>query len=95
MATTDLDALTAEDLAADELFLLAGKDIAPAHFPHWFHRIRFKCSSCHESIFKMEAGANPITMTAMRRGEFCANCHNGTVAWEIGFTTCVRCHAGR
>jgi len=95
LATTDLHSLTPEELAADELFLLAGKDIPPATFPHWFHRIRFKCSSCHESVFRMEAGSNPITMTAMRRGEFCANCHNGEIAWEIGFPTCVRCHVAR
>jgi len=94
-ASTDLQHLTAEELAQDELFLLAGKDIPPATFPHWFHRIRFKCSSCHESLFRMKAGSNPITMTAMRRGEFCASCHDGEIAWEIGFLTCVRCHAAR
>jgi c(7)-type cytochrome triheme protein len=94
LAATTLEALGAEDLSGvDELFLLAGKDIPPATFPHWFHRVRFKCASCHPAVFEMEAGANPITMTAMRRGEFCATCHNGKIAWEIGFTTCVRCHA--
>ena len=91
-AAAESEELSPEELAADELFLLAGKDIPPAIFPHWFHRIRFKCSSCHPAIFEMKAGANPITMTAMRRGEFCAKCHNGNVAWEVAFTTCVRCH---
>ena len=86
---------TAAELAEDELFLLAGKDIPPAMFPHGIHRIRFKCSSCHESIFKMKAGANPVTMTAMRRGEFCASCHDGNLAWQVAFTTCVQCHAER
>ena len=94
VASTTTAGLGSDELAGvDELFLLAGKDIPPATFPHWFHRIRFKCASCHPAIFEMKAGANPITMTAMRRGEFCATCHNGRIAWEVGFTTCVRCHA--
>ncbi len=93
IAAIDLDSVAAAELAAqDELFLLAGKDTPPSVFPHWFHRIRFKCSSCHPAIFEMKAGSNPITMTALRRGEFCASCHNGTIAFEVGFTTCVRCH---
>ena len=24
-------------------------------FPHWFHRIRFKCKVCHEDIFILKA----------------------------------------
>jgi len=60
LAAADREGLSPEEMAADELFLLAGKD--------------------------------PITMTAMRRGEFCATCHNGKVAWEVAFTTCIRCH---
>jgi len=65
----------------------------PATFPHWFHRARFRCSVCHTDIFEMEAGANDINMDALRAGEFCAKCHNGTVAFEVGFATCTRCHA--
>jgi len=68
-------------------------EMPPAVFPHWFHRIRFKCSSCHPNTFVMEAGANPITMDSLRRGEFCSTCHDGTIAWQVGFETCVRCHA--
>jgi c(7)-type cytochrome triheme protein len=61
-------------------------------FPHWFHRIRVKCASCHPSVFEMRAGANAVTMDALRSGEFCATCHNGREAWEIGFSTCIKCH---
>src|SRR3990170_4880246 len=32
-------------------------EMPPVVFPHWFHRIRFKCKVCHEDIFVMEAGA--------------------------------------
>lgn len=69
------------------------KSYAPAVFPHWFHRIRVKCASCHPRVFEMKAGANAVTMDALRSGKFCATCHNGKVAWEVGFTTCTKCHA--
>ncbi len=68
--------------------------VPAAVFPHWFHRIRFKCYACHPSIFEMEAGANKITMDAIKEGKFCGTCHNGKIAWEVGFQTCSRCHSG-
>ncbi len=64
----------------------------PAVFPHWFHRIRFKCYACHPSITEMKAGANHVTMDDIRAGKFCGVCHNGKIAWEVGFDTCPRCH---
>ncbi len=70
-------------------------DLPPATFPHWFHRVRFRCSACHPSVFAMKAGANPVTMDAMRGGLFCAKCHSGQTAWAIGFEVCVRCHVSR
>ena len=47
----------------------AGVD--PVVFPHWFHRIRFKCKVCHEDIFILKKGANDINMAAIMSGEFC------------------------
>lgn len=67
--------------------------IAAAIFPHWFHRIRFKCYACHPTPFEMKAGANKITMDALQEGKFCGVCHNGKVAWAASFETCNRCHA--
>jgi c(7)-type cytochrome triheme protein len=64
----------------------------PAVFPHWVHRIRFKCYVCHPAIFEMKAGANAITMDAIQEGKFCGTCHNGKIAWEVSFETCNRCH---
>ena len=64
-----------------------------AIFPHWFHRIRFKCYACHPTPFEMKTGANKITMDAMQEGKFCGVCHNGKVAWAASFETCNRCHA--
>ena len=51
----------------------AGVD--PVVFPHWFHRIRFKCKVCHEDIFILKKGANDINMAAIMNGEFCGKCH--------------------
>lgn len=60
-------------------------------FPHWFHRIRFKCKVCHEDIFIIKAGANDINMNKIIQGEKCGKCHNGIVAWEPLY--CDRCHS--
>jgi len=65
--------------------------VKPVVFPHWFHRIRFKCKVCHEEIFVLKAGANDIDMMKIMNGEFCGKCHNGIVAWEPIY--CDRCHS--
>ena len=65
--------------------------VKPVVFPHWFHRIRFKCKVCHEDIFIIKKGANDINMTAIMNGEFCGKCHNGLIAWEPLY--CERCHS--
>ena len=67
-------------------------EIPPAVFPHWVHRINFKCYVCHDAIFQMKAGADQITMDAIREGKFCGACHNGKIAFPVGFYTCNRCH---
>ena len=65
----------------------------PVVFPHWFHRIRFKCKVCHPAIFKMRGGANDVNMIKIIKGEFCGKCHNGRIAWPPIY--CDRCHAGK
>ncbi len=65
-------------------------EVKPVIFPHWFHRIRFKCKVCHEDIFILKKGANDINMGAIMAGEFCGKCHNGLIAWEPLY--CDRCH---
>jgi c(7)-type cytochrome triheme protein len=65
----------------------------PVIFPHWFHRIRFRCKVCHFELgFKMRAGANDVLMTDILDGKFCGMCHNGEVAW--GPDRCDLCHSG-
>ncbi len=66
----------------------------PVIFPHWFHRIRFRCKVCHDELgFKMRAGANDIKMVDIVNGKFCGMCHNGRVAW--GADRCDLCHSGK
>ena len=65
--------------------------VKPVMFPHWFHRIRFKCKVCHEDIFIIKKGANDINMSKIMRGEYCGKCHNGLIAWEPLY--CDRCHS--
>lgn len=64
----------------------------PVIFPHWFHRIRFKCKVCHEDIFIMRQGSNDINMQKIIQGEYCGRCHNGRIAWAPLY--CDRCHSG-
>lgn len=66
----------------------------PVVFPHWFHRIRFRCKVCHSELgFKMRAGSNVITMLDIIEGRFCGMCHNGEIAWSP--ENCDLCHSGR
>jgi c(7)-type cytochrome triheme protein len=66
----------------------------PVIFPHWFHRIRFRCKVCHDELgFKMRAGANDVRMADIANGKFCGTCHNGSVAWAAD--RCDLCHSGR
>ena len=66
----------------------------PAIFPHWFHRIRFRCKVCHADLgFKFQAGGKEITMLKIIDGEFCGACHDGDIAWSV--ENCDLCHSGK
>jgi len=68
--------------------------IRPVIFPHWFHRIRFSCKSCHSDLgFQMKAGANKINMLKIINGEYCGACHNGEIAWSV--ENCDFCHSAK
>lgn len=61
-------------------------------FPHWFHRIRYRCNVCHEQIFTLKAGSNQMTMAVISQDhKMCGVCHNGSIAWEA--LECDRCHS--
>ncbi len=72
-----------------------GGGVPAAVFPHWFHRIRYKCYACHPTLFEMKAGASKISMEAIQEGKFCGACHNGKIAWGMTFESCNRCHVGQ
>jgi c(7)-type cytochrome triheme protein len=65
----------------------------PVVFPHWYHRIRFRCKVCHADLgFKFKAGGNQITMAKIIEGQFCGACHNGEISWSV--ENCGMCHSG-
>lgn len=68
--------------------------VRPVVFPHWFHRIRFRCKVCHFELgFKMRAGSNDIRMDDIINGRYCGLCHNGDIAWSAD--QCDLCHSGK
>lgn len=65
----------------------------PVVFPHWFHRVRFRCKVCHADLgFKFQAGGNRIDMLKVIDGQYCGACHNGDLAWSV--ENCNMCHSG-
>jgi len=68
-------------------------DMPPVIFPHWLHRVEFKCKVCHPAIFEMRSGSNDINMAKIAEGKFCGRCHNDTIAWAP--VQCSRCHSGK
>ena len=66
----------------------------PVVFPHWFHRVRFRCKVCHADLgFKFKAGGNEINMLKIIDGEYCGACHDGDIAWSV--ENCDLCHSGK
>ena len=66
----------------------------PVIFPHWFHRIRFRCKVCHFELgFKMRAGSNEVKMNDIIEGRFCGMCHDGQIAWSVENCTLGRAMA--
>jgi len=66
----------------------------PVIFPHWFHRIRFRCKVCHADLgFKFKAGGSGIDMLKIIDVQYCGACHNGEIAWSV--ENCNLCHSGK
>ncbi|MFQ5899958.1 MAG: c(7)-type cytochrome triheme domain-containing protein [Thermodesulfobacteriota bacterium] len=60
-------------------------------YPHWIHRIWFKCKVCHYTLEVDQKGTNDITMERIKKGEVCGKCHNGNISFDT--TECNRCHS--
>jgi len=92
LSTSDDAAAEYGDVVINNYSDTAG--MRPVIFPHWFHRIRFRCKVCHADLgFKFKAGGNDINMLKIFDGEYCGACHNGQVAW--GVENCVLCHSAK
>ena len=59
-------------------------------FPHLAHTRWLACSNCHSEIFIPKAGANPISMEKILKGEFCGRCHDKV---SFALWSCERCHS--
>lgn len=74
-----------------DILLKNTKEMPYVKFPHNSHTEWLACSNCHDKIFVPKAGANPITMEKIFRGEYCGTCHD-----RVAFIThysCERCHS--
>ncbi len=85
---------TVASFGADMILPRDSTVVAPAYpaarFPHWVHRIRYTCTTCHPETFEMRLGSTPLTMAAMQNGQQCGACHDSRTAF--GLTQCDRCH---
>ena len=68
------------------------EEYPPATFPHYVHRMQFKCHVCHDALFEMRAGSNTVSMDSIAAGKHCGACHNGKIAFAPTFNACPRCH---
>lgn len=89
--------VVAESAPGDIVFKRAGNDeselvFPPSIFPHWKHRINYRCDACHDSLFEMKSGSTTVTMDLMDQGKVCGTCHNGNQAFAVTLGSCSRCH---
>jgi c(7)-type cytochrome triheme protein len=79
-----------ETFSGDVLIRSKMKFMPDVIFPHSVHTEWLKCSTCHPRIFKKKAGATPITMSGIWKGQFCGRCHD-----KVAFPTrnCFKCHS--
>lgn len=67
------------------------REMPYVRFPHQSHTVWLDCSNCHPAPFLPKAGANPVSMSEIFRGQYCGMCHD-RVAF-ITFFSCERCHS--
>ncbi len=84
-------ALVYGDIVMDETAdAMKEGEVEAVVFPHWFHRMRFRCKVCHEDTFKSDKGTNKIDMDSISAGESCGVCHDGIIAGDA--LECESCH---
>lgn len=76
---------------SEDIIIKAKMDFMPdVLFPHSTHNFWLSCNICHPKIFEAKAGATPISMVGIWKGEFCGRCHD-RVAFPL--RSCFRCHS--
>lgn len=75
---------------SDDIIMRNTREMPWVRFPHAQHTEWLDCSNCHPKPFATQAGANPITMDSIMRGQDCGMCHD-RVAFSI--FACERCHS--
>jgi len=86
----DPNATTMKALDFNIIFKVPVSGLPDVVYPHYPHTLWLDCRNCHPGIFLMRAGANPVTMEKILKGEYCGRCH-GIVAFPI--SDCFRCHS--
>ncbi|MEE9615144.1 MAG: c(7)-type cytochrome triheme domain-containing protein [Thermodesulfobacteriota bacterium] len=72
---------------------LEAAGLSPVLYPHWVHRMFFRCKVCHEKIFTMKRGSNDLSQEKIAAGEQCGTCHNGELSFSAtDEANCKRCH---
>ena len=53
----------------------------------------YVCKDCHHGLFNEKYGTAKITHAALKKGQYCGACHNGTLAFStVDQGKCVACH---
>lgn len=88
-----------EDTYGPEKAIVWNKPVPRVTFSHKVHTMDagLTCDSCHDDIFKMEAGASEanedFTMQGLRDGKYCGACHDGNTAFASdNYDKCASCH---
>ncbi len=73
---------------------MAEEGLGPVIYPHWIHRVWFKCKVCHQGIFKMKRSGNGLSQARILEGKQCGVCHNNRIAFGADKPEhCVKCHS--
>ena len=56
----------------------------------------YVCKDCHHGLFGMKFGTARITHAALKQGQYCGACHNGTLAFNtVDQEKCIACHQAK
>ena len=84
----------------EDIAMTVPESTTTAIFSHKKHteREHLRCIECHPKVFIMKVGKNVVkkgqlTMSEMKKGKYCGNCHNGHKAFSVSdIASCKRCH---